>query len=65
MKRKNKNFRREMLAAEQKRAAGVKRYPLNYGADESVTIYSDDHINISCSSNLFAPEEITGISNVY
>ena len=43
MKRANKNYRREMLAAEQERAAGVKRYPLNYDAGGGVTIYSSDN----------------------
>ena len=65
MKRANKNFRREMLAAEQERAAGVKRYPLNYDAGGGVTIYSSDNIRISCSSNLLIPKEIAAISNIF
>ncbi|MDE7417190.1 MAG: hypothetical protein K2N44_12985 [Lachnospiraceae bacterium] len=57
MKRANKNFRREMLAAGQQMASDIKRYPLNYDKCESVTIYSSNNVTISCSSNLFESEE--------
>lgn len=65
MKKANKNFRRQMLAAEQEMAADVKRYPLNYDKRESITIYSSDNITVSCSSNLFEPEELRRVPEVF
>ena len=65
MKRTNKNFRRKMLAAEQQKKSDIKRYPLNYDKCESVTIYSSDNVTISCSSNLFEPEEPGRVTEVF
>ncbi len=55
MKKSNKNFRRELMKAQQREAA-VPRYPLNYDKADSVTLYSGDSITVSCSGNLFEPD---------
>lgn len=55
MKKANKNYRREMLAAEQE------RYLLNDECD-GILLYSDANINVSCSSNLFIPD---GMANLF
>lgn len=61
MKKRNKNFRREMLAAEQRKTDGIKRPPLNYDELGGVTIYSGENIRISCSDNLLEPGELRRI----
>lgn len=55
MKKANKNYRREMLAAEQRRKAERKRYPLNHESD-GITLYSNANVDVRCSSNLFIPD---------
>lgn len=62
MKKVNRHFRRDIMAAEQQKKEDIKRYPLNNKNDtenegsESVTIYSDDRITIMCSDNLLDPD---------
>lgn len=67
MKKANKRFRREMLAAERKAKADVRNYPLSNNVciddedDEGVTLYEGGGVTISCSANLFSAAELKAL----
>lgn len=66
MKKANKRFRREMMAAERQEKAGKRNYSLGNARiddedDEGVMLYAGNGIMVSCSANLFTPAELEAL----